>query len=437
MESLMKRILLTLLSTATTILLLGNEIYTLCTGTSYVVELTPENFETEVLKSNSVWMVEFYADYCGHCKNLEPIYTQVANTVEGIAKVGAINAEKYNNFTTEHNIAGYPTIRIYGKDKDEDPEEYIGKRTTKDLCRAIIREMKRSILLQYGNPNLFRGYSDVSILTHHNLTSIENDNKIWAIVFYIPWCTRSEKLSPKWNVVSKTLSGKVRFGAVNLATYRNKIRYYDIQESPTIMLLPKNKDNKRQFLTYEGDFSSINISNWIRQHLTNIPPPKINQITENIFNKDHNLIWIISFLPNFEMCQTLCRNNYLDILKDVSTSFKTKIWNWGWSEEGAQKDLEKSFNLTVFGYPALAAVNAKQKSFSMLRDFFNKTKIEEFLTDVALKRVDFDSFQNGLLPDVVEVESWNEKDNEKEMEDNIDESDLEENGVKKNSKDEL
>ena len=33
-----------------------------------VVELTPANFQKEVIKSDSVWIIEFYAPWCGHCQ---------------------------------------------------------------------------------------------------------------------------------------------------------------------------------------------------------------------------------------------------------------------------------------------------------------------------------------------------------------------------------
>ena len=39
---------------------------------SEVVVLTDENFEEAVIKSNDLWLVEFYAPWCGHCKTLEP-----------------------------------------------------------------------------------------------------------------------------------------------------------------------------------------------------------------------------------------------------------------------------------------------------------------------------------------------------------------------------
>jgi protein disulfide-isomerase A6 len=41
-------------------------------GSSPVTELTGANFQKEVIKGDGLWLVEFYAPWCGHCKNLAP-----------------------------------------------------------------------------------------------------------------------------------------------------------------------------------------------------------------------------------------------------------------------------------------------------------------------------------------------------------------------------
>ena len=54
---------------------------------SNVVELSPANFQKEVMKSDSVWIVEFYAPWCGHCQRLTPEYKKAAAALKGVVKV--------------------------------------------------------------------------------------------------------------------------------------------------------------------------------------------------------------------------------------------------------------------------------------------------------------------------------------------------------------
>jgi len=62
-------------------LLLISSIYTLYSSSDPVVELTQSNFKKLVIDSNDLWMVEFYAPWCGHCKSLAPEYKKAANAL--------------------------------------------------------------------------------------------------------------------------------------------------------------------------------------------------------------------------------------------------------------------------------------------------------------------------------------------------------------------
>jgi protein disulfide-isomerase A6 len=60
-------------------------------GDSKVVTLTTDNFSSLVLDSDDLWLIEFYAPWCGHCKKLTPEFDKSAKALDGIVKLGAVD----------------------------------------------------------------------------------------------------------------------------------------------------------------------------------------------------------------------------------------------------------------------------------------------------------------------------------------------------------
>lgn len=55
-------------------------------------------------------MVEFYADWCPHCKHFVNTYEEVAKKLKGVIRVAAIDAYKYKTFV---KIYGYPQLKLF------------------------------------------------------------------------------------------------------------------------------------------------------------------------------------------------------------------------------------------------------------------------------------------------------------------------------------
>jgi protein disulfide-isomerase A6 len=110
-----------------------------------VIELTDSNFKEKVLESDDLWLVEFFAPWCGHCKNLEPIWAEAATQLKGKVKVGALDATVHTITAGKYEIKGFPTIKIFaaGK-KDGSAEDYDGGRTTSDIVNWALDKLSES-----------------------------------------------------------------------------------------------------------------------------------------------------------------------------------------------------------------------------------------------------------------------------------------------------
>jgi protein disulfide-isomerase-like protein len=77
-----------------------------------VIALTRSNFDEQTLSGS--WMIAFYAPWCGHCKRLEPIWTQFATAaaVQGDVKVGKVDCTVEKELASRFNIKAFPTIKL-------------------------------------------------------------------------------------------------------------------------------------------------------------------------------------------------------------------------------------------------------------------------------------------------------------------------------------
>jgi len=81
------------------------------------VTLTPENFDAIVKDTTKNVLVEFYAPWCGHCKNLAPIWEQVAKTYKSEKEVviAKIDADQYKDIAGKYDVTGFPTLKYFPK----------------------------------------------------------------------------------------------------------------------------------------------------------------------------------------------------------------------------------------------------------------------------------------------------------------------------------
>ena len=77
-----------------------------------VIKLNNENFKTEVLESNKVVLIDFYADWCGSCKMMSPVIDEIANEVSENVKVCKLNVDEAQDIAIQYNVMSIPTLVI-------------------------------------------------------------------------------------------------------------------------------------------------------------------------------------------------------------------------------------------------------------------------------------------------------------------------------------
>lgn len=81
------------------------------------VNLTKENFETEVIKSDLPVLVDFWAPWCGPCRMIAPIVDEIAKEYAGKIKVCKLNIDDSPELASQFGVMSIPTMIIFDKGK--------------------------------------------------------------------------------------------------------------------------------------------------------------------------------------------------------------------------------------------------------------------------------------------------------------------------------
>uniref|UniRef100_A0A0C9QN65 protein disulfide-isomerase n=1 Tax=Wollemia nobilis TaxID=56998 RepID=A0A0C9QN65_9CONI len=113
-------------------------------SSSASVELTSSNFDDLVLKSRDLWLVEFYAPWCGHCKKLAPEWKKASNNLKGKVTLGHVNCDSEKSLMSRFSVQGFPTILVFGADK-ESPVPYEGARTASAIESFALEQLETNV----------------------------------------------------------------------------------------------------------------------------------------------------------------------------------------------------------------------------------------------------------------------------------------------------
>ena len=77
------------------------------------VNVTDENFDTEVLKSDKPILVDFWAEWCGPCKQIGPTLEEISNEMSNEITIAKHNIDNEPNTPTKYGVRGIPTMLLF------------------------------------------------------------------------------------------------------------------------------------------------------------------------------------------------------------------------------------------------------------------------------------------------------------------------------------
>jgi len=104
-----------------------------------IVNITNDTFEESVLKSDKPVVVDFWASWCGPCRQVAPIMEELAVDFEGKVQIAKVNVDDQGELAAKFRIMSIPTVLIFKN--GEIAEKIVGARAKEEFAELIQKQL--------------------------------------------------------------------------------------------------------------------------------------------------------------------------------------------------------------------------------------------------------------------------------------------------------
>ncbi|CAK6971756.1 protein disulfide-isomerase A2 [Scomber scombrus] len=322
-----------------------------------VMVLHSVNFD-RALSENQYLLVEFYAPWCGHCKQLEPVYAEAAGKLkeEGSAiRLAKVDAIEEKEIAGEFIIESFPSLKLFLNGDRKETVDFTGKRTAEGMVQWLKRRT---------------GPGAAVLDTVESAADFIDDHNISVVGFF-------ESLESEVAKVFTEVMMDMTDTEFAVTASPEVFQKYEVK-SDTVVVFKKFDDGRDDFVV-TGEMDKSNVTAFIKQNSLELVIPFSDEVADKIFTSNiflHCLLFINSTVES--------QTALVEEVRTVAKEFKGKMLFITIDVTGEMDHVLRYFGVSKDEVPTLRIINMQtSKKFSIASEDISANSLRQLCQEVV------------------------------------------------------